>query len=102
VRLVQEANINAVLTEELFHFQLPATNTITGPISQPQCLSPVRLSEAAQTYSAIKRITVLSTARRRASPVGREEAAERRQRVNSTQALLGRFLRRSAIPSSGD
>jgi hypothetical protein len=50
----------------------------------------------------MKSIAVLRTARGLASPVGREEAAERRQRVNSTQALVGRFSRRSAIPSSGD
>jgi hypothetical protein len=36
VRLVQEANINAVFTEKLFQLQLLATNTISFPISQPQ------------------------------------------------------------------
>jgi hypothetical protein len=29
--LVEEANVNAVLTKELFQFQLPATNTVTWP-----------------------------------------------------------------------
>jgi hypothetical protein len=31
VRLVQEADINAVLTEEVFQFQLPAANIISVP-----------------------------------------------------------------------
>jgi hypothetical protein len=61
-----------------------------------------RLSQAAQPYSPMKGITVFKTARGRASTVGREEAVERRRRVNSTQALVGRFSRRSAIPSSRD
>jgi hypothetical protein len=50
----------------------------------------------------MNRLTVLRTARGRASPVGREEDVERRRRVNVTQALAGRFSRRSAILSSGD
>jgi hypothetical protein len=70
--------------------------------NKPAARPFLRLSSAAQPYSAMKRITVLRTARERASPVGREEAAERRRRVNSTQALVGRFSRRSAIPSSWD
>jgi hypothetical protein len=36
VGLVEEAYINAVLTEELFHFQLPVSNTINVPAGQPQ------------------------------------------------------------------
>jgi hypothetical protein len=47
-------------------------------------------------------MTVLRTALWRASPVGMEEAVERRRSVNSTQGLLGRFSRRSAVPSSRD
>jgi hypothetical protein len=39
VRPIQEANINAVLTKELFHFQLPAAN-ISIPASQPQGFPP--------------------------------------------------------------
>jgi hypothetical protein len=34
VRLVQVANINAVLTEELFEVQLPGANNISFPISK--------------------------------------------------------------------
>jgi hypothetical protein len=47
VRLVQEAIINAVLTEEMFQFQLPAANTISDPISQPQDFSPFVLVHTA-------------------------------------------------------
>jgi hypothetical protein len=36
VGLVEEAYINAVLTEELFQFQLPAANTVGVPACQPQ------------------------------------------------------------------
>jgi uncharacterized protein YdhG (YjbR/CyaY superfamily) len=36
VRLVQVANINTVLTEELVQFQLPSANTISVSTSQPQ------------------------------------------------------------------
>jgi hypothetical protein len=46
----------------------------------------------------MKWITVLRTARGRASPVGREEAAERRRRVNSTQALLEKILEEIGDP----
>jgi hypothetical protein len=45
VRLVQEANINAVLTEKVLQIQLPAANTIRVPTSQLQGFSP-RLSLA--------------------------------------------------------
>jgi hypothetical protein len=34
--LVEEANVNAVLTEELFQLQLPAANTASVPAGQPQ------------------------------------------------------------------
>jgi hypothetical protein len=45
---------------------------------------------------------VLRTYRGRAYSVGREEAVERRRRVNSTQAIVGKFSRESAIPSNED
>jgi hypothetical protein len=47
-------------------------------------------------------MTVLRTARGRASPVGRDQAVESRRRVSSTQAEVGRLSRRSVIPSIGD
>jgi hypothetical protein len=49
----------------------------------------------------MNKMTVLRTAHGRVSPVGREKAIERRQRVNYMQTLVGKFSRRSAIPSSG-
>jgi hypothetical protein len=41
MRLVQEADINAVLTDELFQLQLFAANTISVTTRQPQGFSPV-------------------------------------------------------------
>jgi hypothetical protein len=35
VGLVEEANVNAVLTEELLEFQLPPANIVTLPEGQP-------------------------------------------------------------------
>jgi hypothetical protein len=35
VGLIEDANINAVLTEELFQFQLPAAKTVSVPAGQP-------------------------------------------------------------------
>jgi hypothetical protein len=61
-----------------------------------------RSSYAAQPYSAMNRMTVLRTAHGRASSGGREEAVERSRRINSTQASVGSFSRRSAIPWSVD
>jgi hypothetical protein len=40
VRLVQEADVNAVLTEELFQFHLSAANSVSVPLSQPQAFPP--------------------------------------------------------------
>jgi hypothetical protein len=50
----------------------------------------------------MKRITVFRIALGRTSPFGRAAAVERRRRVNSMQAFVGRLSRRSAIPSIGD
>jgi hypothetical protein len=58
-------------------------------------------SLAEQPSSARKRITVFRKARERASPAGRDEAADRKRRVTFKQAAAGR-LSRSAIPSSED
>jgi hypothetical protein len=46
VGLFQEANINAVLTEELFQFQLPAAITVSIPAGQPHGFSRVLLGRA--------------------------------------------------------
>jgi hypothetical protein len=47
-------------------------------------------------------MTVSRTDREQASPIGREQAVERWRRVNSIQASVGTFSRRSTVPSSGD
>lgn len=41
VRLVQVADVDAVVTEEPVGFQLPAANPVSVPISQPQGFFPV-------------------------------------------------------------
>jgi hypothetical protein len=50
----------------------------------------------------MKRITVFRIDLGRSLPLGRAAAVERRRRVNSMQAFVGRILRRSAIPSRGE
>jgi hypothetical protein len=47
VILVEEANINAALTEELFQFQLPSANTVSVPACQPQVFTGVFLGRSA-------------------------------------------------------
>jgi hypothetical protein len=50
----------------------------------------------------MKRITIFRIALGRSPPVGSTAAVDRRRRVKSIQALVGRLSRRSAIPSRGD
>jgi hypothetical protein len=50
----------------------------------------------------MKRFTVLRTVVGRTSPVGREEAVERRQHANFKHPSVGRFSQAQAILSSGD
>jgi hypothetical protein len=47
VGLVEEAYINAVLTEELFQFQLPAANTVGVAACQPHGFTGALLGRAA-------------------------------------------------------
>jgi hypothetical protein len=66
--LVQEANINAVLTEELFQLQLlPRVRSAFKPASCRDLFS-----QAAQPYSAMNTLKVFRTARLRVLHADRE------------------------------
>jgi hypothetical protein len=75
VRLDQEANINTVLTEDLFQFQLPARKAIIFPISQPQDFSQFFLGRTA--ILGYEQDDELENRSRPRFPVGREETIER-------------------------
>jgi hypothetical protein len=81
-----------VLAEKMLQFNLPSAHSVRVPAGEPQGF----------TCSATKRITVFRTARGRAASVGREEMDVRSRRVSSTHAWMGRWSRRSEIPSSGN
>jgi hypothetical protein len=87
--LLDQGNINAVLTNELLQFQLPATKIVSIPGGQPQGFPCIVLNR-----------TVILTREFDNSfkdASWRVEAEESRRRVTSKQTAVGRLTRRLAI-----
>jgi hypothetical protein len=98
--LVEEANTNAVLTENhsISSFLLRTLSALEQ--TSDKALTRFLLGHAA--ILSQEKHDVFEGGCGRPSPVGRDEAVDSRRRVNCTQAEVGGLSRRSIIPSSGD
>lgn len=92
-RLGQEDNISSIPTEEPFQSQLTLANTVNVPRGQPQGFLPPAPVTGRQTSLAIK-MTGLGQLRLLVDSSSSLRRDEKKWKDNSTQASVGRFLRK--------
>jgi hypothetical protein len=100
MRLIQEADVDAVLCEKMIKLDLPTTKAVGVPECEPQGF--YRAPPRPCCHILPQRITVFRTARDGAGPEGRSGMAVRSRQVSSTQVFMGRVSRRYENSSTGD